>query len=74
MSTPVKPKQDEETVQAARGMAAERRGGPPWGGHGQPAEKASNFGPSAKRLAVRLSPERLGVITVLVLGVVSVAL
>ncbi|MHA6782266.1 ABC transporter ATP-binding protein [Pseudonocardia saturnea] len=55
-------------------MAAERRGGPPWGGMGQPAEKASNFGPSARRLAGRLSPERLGVIAVLVLGVVSVTL
>jgi ATP-binding cassette subfamily B multidrug efflux pump len=74
VSAPAKPKQDRETVQAARGMAAERRGGPPWGGMGQPAEKASNFGPSAKRLAARLSPERLGVAAVLVLGVVSVAL
>nr|WP_225925333.1 ABC transporter ATP-binding protein [Pseudonocardia abyssalis] len=41
---------------------------------GQPAEKASNFWPSLRRLAVRLSPERLGVIAVLVLGVVSTAL
>ncbi|MBW0115726.1 ABC transporter ATP-binding protein [Pseudonocardia abyssalis] len=56
-------------------MAAQRRGGgPPWGGMGQPAEKASNFWPSLRRLAVRLSPERLGVIAVLVLGVVSTAL
>ncbi|MDT7618751.1 MAG: ATP-binding cassette, subfamily multidrug efflux pump [Pseudonocardiales bacterium] len=70
-----KPRQDEDTVKAARGMAAQRRGGgPPWAGAGAPAEKASNFGPSAKRLAARLSPERLGVIAVLVLGVISVAL
>ncbi|WP_300006803.1 ABC transporter ATP-binding protein [Pseudonocardia sp.] len=41
---------------------------------GQPAEKASNFWPSLRRLAVRLSPERLGVVAVLVLGVVSVTL
>ncbi len=70
-----KPKQDEDTVQAARGMAAQRRGGgPPWAGAGAPAEKASDFGPSAKRLAARLTPERSGVIAVIVLGVVSVAL
>ena len=75
MSAPAKPKQDKETVEAARGMAAQRRGGgPPWSGMGQPAEKASDFGPSARRLAGRLSPERLGVTAVLVLGVVSVTL
>jgi ATP-binding cassette, subfamily B, multidrug efflux pump len=71
-----KPRQDEETVKAARGMAAARRpgGGPPWGGAGMPAEKASDFGPSARRLAGRLAPERLGVIATLVLGVISVTL
>ncbi|MDN5914858.1 MAG: ABC transporter ATP-binding protein/permease [Pseudonocardia sp.] len=56
-------------------MSAERRGGGPWGGGaGVPAEKASNFGPSARRLVGRLGPERLGVIAVLVLCVISVAL
>ncbi|WP_344419413.1 ABC transporter ATP-binding protein [Pseudonocardia ailaonensis] len=56
-------------------MAAQRRGGgPPWAGAGQPTEKAMTFGPSAKRLVARLRPERIGVIVVLVLGVVSVAL
>jgi ATP-binding cassette, subfamily B, multidrug efflux pump len=70
-----KPKQDAETVKAAQGMAAQRRGGgPPWAGAGQPTEKASNFGPSAKRLVARLAPERLGVAAVLLLGVISVAL
>ncbi|GAA1855764.1 ABC transporter ATP-binding protein [Pseudonocardia ailaonensis] len=70
-----KPKQDADTVSAARGMAAQRRGGgPPWAGAGQPTEKAMTFGPSAKRLVARLRPERIGVIVVLVLGVVSVAL
>jgi ATP-binding cassette, subfamily B, multidrug efflux pump len=67
----------EETAQAARAMAAQRRrpgGGPPWAAFGQPTEKASTFGPSAHRLAARLAPERLGVLAVLVLGVVSVAL
>jgi len=71
---PQGPKQDADTVSAARGMAAERRGGPPWGGAGQPTEKAMSFGPSATRLAGRLRPERAGVIAVLVLGVISVAL
>ncbi len=67
--------QDKDTAEAARGMANARRGGgPPWSGVGQPAEKASRFGPSAKRLMARLAPERLGVVAVLALGVVSVAL
>ncbi|WP_372451527.1 ABC transporter ATP-binding protein [Pseudonocardia oceani] len=82
MSAPAKespqqggPEQDAETAQAARGMAAQRRGGgPPWGAVGQPGEKASDFLPSVKRLARRLSPERTGVVAVLVLCVVSVAL
>ncbi|WP_181782386.1 ABC transporter ATP-binding protein [Pseudonocardia pini] len=70
-----RPQQDADTVSAARGAAAQRRGGgPPWGGVGQPAEKASTFGPSAKRLMRRLAPERVGVLAVIALGVVSVAL
>ncbi len=69
------PRQDADTVSAARGMAAQRRGGgPPWAGAGQPVEKASNFGPSAKRLVGLLRPDRWGVIAVVALGVVSVAL
>ncbi|WP_433508373.1 ABC transporter ATP-binding protein [Pseudonocardia halophobica] len=56
-------------------MAAQRRGGgPPWAGIGQPAEKAATFGPSAKRLIGRLAPERLGVLLVVALGVISVTL
>ena len=57
-------------------MAAQRRpgGGPPWASIGVPTEKASSFGPSARRLLGRLAPERLGVVAVLVLGVTSVAL
>ncbi len=69
------PRQDADTVSAARGMAAQRRGGgPPWAGAGQPVEKAQNFGGSARRLVGLLRPERWGVAAVLVLGVVSVAL
>ena len=74
-TTTGKPRQDSDTAAAARGFSAERRGGGPWGrGMGVPAEKASNFGPSARRLAGRLRPERFSVIAVLVLGVISVAL
>src|SRR5689334_6281625 len=66
----------DETARAARGMAAQRRpgGGPPWASLGVPMEKATSFGPSARRLLGRLTPERLGVVAVLVLGVVSVSL
>ena len=49
MSAPTEtkgPRQDADTVSAARGMAAQRRGGgPPWAGAGQPVEKATDFGP-----------------------------
>ncbi len=68
-------KQDDDTVKAARGMAAQRRGGGPMGmGVGAPAEKAATFGPSARRLVGLLRPERTQVVAVLVLGVVSVLL
>jgi ATP-binding cassette subfamily B protein len=39
-----------------------------------PVEKSMNFGPSARRLMGRLAPERLGVLAVIALGVVSVTL
>jgi ATP-binding cassette subfamily B protein len=48
------------------------RGGGPFGGVGLPTEKSMTFGPSAKRLIRRLSPHRIAVLAVLVLGVVSV--
>src|SRR5471032_2044235 len=44
-----------------------------WGGGGMPAEKAMSFWPSARRLLGRLSPERLRLGAVLVLGIASVA-
>jgi ATP-binding cassette, subfamily B, multidrug efflux pump len=66
---------DEVTNEEARDMRVARgSGGPPWAGMGQPTEKPSNFGPSVKRLAARLAPERFGVLLTIVLGVVSVAL
>ena len=53
------------------------RGGPghggPFAGMNVPAEKAMNFGPSARRLLGQLRPERLWLVLVLMLAVVSVA-
>ena len=49
-----------------------RGGGPPWMAMGMPAEKAMNFGPSAKRLLRRLRPDRRRLVAVVALGVVSV--
>jgi ATP-binding cassette subfamily B multidrug efflux pump len=71
---PEKRSQDDETGAAARGMANERRSRGPWSGMGQPAEKPLDFGPSVRRLARLLLPERLGVLAVVLLGVLSVAL
>jgi ATP-binding cassette, subfamily B, multidrug efflux pump len=74
-TSPVKEPGRQETNRVAREMANARRGnGPPWGAMGMPAEKSMDFGPSARRLLGRLVPERLGVATVVVLGVVSVTL
>jgi ATP-binding cassette subfamily B protein len=56
------------------GVEARRGGGPPWMAIGMPAERSLNFGPSAKRLAARLGPERLGAVAVLLLTVGSVVL
>lgn len=54
------------------------RGGPghggPFAGMNVPAEKAMNFGPSAKRLLGTLRPERAWLVLVLVMGIASVAL
>ncbi|MEO7123000.1 MAG: ABC transporter ATP-binding protein [Lacisediminihabitans sp.] len=49
-----------------------RRGGGPFGGASMPAEKALNFGPSAKRLMGRLKPHWIGVTSVFLLTVASV--
>src|ERR1700694_3273287 len=50
-----------------------RSGFGPFGG-GMPVEKPMSFWPSVRRLMKRLSPERLRLITVIALGVTSVAL
>lgn len=46
----------------------------PFGGMRAPAEKALNFGPSARRLAGLLRSERVFVSTVIAIGVISVGL
>lgn len=51
-----------------------RRGGGPFGGMQGPAEKAINFGPSAKRLMRRLRPEWFGIIWVFLFAIASVTL
>ncbi|MDQ0819354.1 ATP-binding cassette subfamily B multidrug efflux pump [Arthrobacter sp. V4I6] len=59
-------------VRIPRPAGGPGRGGP-FAGMNIPAEKAMNFGPSAKRLLGQLRPERLWLVLVLVLAVVSVA-
>jgi ATP-binding cassette subfamily B multidrug efflux pump len=49
-------------------------GGGPSSGMGIPVEKSMNFGPSAKRLAGQLKPERLWLVLTTTLAVVSVTL
>ena len=68
MSTTPKPEDASPPACQRRGPG----GGGPFGGMQGPAEKAMNFGPSAKRLVGRLAPERWRVIFVTILGVVSV--
>ncbi len=51
--------------------AGQARG--PWAAAGMPAEKSTNFGPSAKRLLGRLRPEQSSIVAILVLAVVGVA-
>ena len=71
----------QEGVKSAEEKAAEQRRGPTGGGqHRGPmgmamsSEKSRNFGPSAKRLARRLRPERSKVLVVVVLAIASVIL
>ncbi len=50
------------------------RGRGPFGGAGMPAEKAINFGPSAKRLIRTLRPQWFGLAWVILFAIASVAL
>jgi len=67
---------DETTTEDAPRPATPRRGPGGGGPFGMqlPAEKSMNFGPSAKRLLGLLRRERLGVMMVILLGVLSVLL
>lgn len=71
--TPPVPQQKNEPT---RLPPAGRRpaGGPPHMSMGMPAEKAMNFGPSARRLLARLRPYRLQLTGVLALALASVGL
>ncbi|MFT3798567.1 ABC transporter ATP-binding protein [Microbacterium sp.] len=56
-------------------MSGPGRGGPgPMRGMGGPAQKAQNFGPSAKRLLGTLRPDAAKLVIVIVLGILSVGL
>ena len=63
---------DTEDTDDVKVPARPPRGGGPFGGMNMPAEKAMNFGPSAKRLIGTLRPERVWLALVLVLAVISV--
>ncbi|MBE1486361.1 ATP-binding cassette subfamily B protein [Plantactinospora soyae] len=58
----------------ARLPAGGGRGGPAWASVGMPAEKSMNFGPSARRLMGRLRPQRVHLLAVIVLAIVSVGM
>jgi ATP-binding cassette subfamily B protein len=58
----------------ARLPAGGARGGPPWGNVGMPTEKSMNFGPSARRLMGRLRPQRVHLLAVILLAIVSVGM
>ncbi|WP_104174451.1 ABC transporter ATP-binding protein [Arthrobacter sp. Y81] len=62
-----------DVVRIPRPAGGPGRGGP-FAGMNVPAEKAMNFGPSAKRLLGTLRPERAWLLLVLVTGIASVAL
>ncbi|CAM3222159.1 putative ABC transporter ATP-binding protein [Arthrobacter ulcerisalmonis] len=64
---------DADVVRIPRPAGGPGRGGP-FAGMNVPAEKAMNFGPSAKRLLATLLPERAWLMLVLLMGVAGVAL
>ncbi|WP_295816213.1 ABC transporter ATP-binding protein [uncultured Deinococcus sp.] len=65
---------EERAAEERRGPAGVRRGGPPHMQMGVPGEKASTFGPSARRLLNRLAPYRTQVAVIVLLSVASVVL
>jgi ATP-binding cassette, subfamily B, multidrug efflux pump len=69
-----KPASSERPIGPPAGQRRGPGGGGPFGGMGMPAEKSQNFLPSGKRLLGRLRPERVALIVVIGLGVISVGL
>jgi ATP-binding cassette subfamily B protein len=65
---------DSTTVAPPAGEGARGTFGGRLGAAGMPLERSKDLGGSVRRLARRLSPERLGVLAVVVLAVVSVSL
>ena len=64
----------EEAVQAPTGEGARGAFGGRWGAAGMPLDRSKDLGGSVRRLAGRLAPERLGVVLVVGLAIVSVSL
>ena len=71
--TTLRPARYAQTGPAAGGRGFGGGRGP-WGGGGMPVEKPISFGPSARRLLLRLRPDRTRIVAVVALGVTSVAL
>ena len=71
-SAPVTTAPERPTFAPPPGARRPGGGGPFAGGMGMPVEKSLNFGPSARRLLRRMNPERIGLIFVVLLGVISV--
>jgi ATP-binding cassette, subfamily B, multidrug efflux pump len=69
-----KPAASERPVGPPAGQRRGPGGGGPFGGVGMPAEKSQNFLPSGKRLLGRLRPDRVALVVVITLGVISVGL
>ncbi len=69
---PAPPQESDADTLRKQNRTGERRHGP-WGAAG-PTEKATNFGPSARRLVRRLAPQRGKVISVLLLAVAGIAM
>ncbi len=65
---------EEKAAQSRRGPGQVRQGGPPQLSLGTPGEKSQNFVSSAKRLLALMRPERLILVGVVLLAVVSVIL
>ncbi len=72
MSTPTKAPATLKETERIQGQGGPGRGGPMGGG--MVGQRSLHFGPSARRLAARMRPERSQVVAVVVLALVSVAL